>query len=310
MALVDVVVVSYNSRDRLWRCVQPFTGMSDVCVIVVDNASTDGSLEALGELSVRTIRQSRNGGYAYGCNAGWRAGESPHVLFLNPDAQVDEDSVRRLVRILDEAEDVAVVGPKTLHEDGSLAFTQRRFPRSRSTFARVFFLHRLFPRASWSDEVIRDREAYERPGFPDWVEGSCLLVRRAALERVGGFDEGFFLYCEETDLCRRLRQLGLGVRYEPSAVAVHEGGASAPRASLLPVAAASRIRYMRKHHGHAGAFLERVGVGLRALVHVVVTREGWDARLGHARSLQVVTTRAPDDTNPLARASLPEANSG
>src|SRR3712207_2645322 len=124
----------------------------------------------------------------------------------------------------------------------------------------------------------REREVYDAPCYPDWVSGACVLVRRSALERLGGFDEGFFMYCEDRDLCKRLHDLGLPVRYEPDAVAVHEGGASAPRASLLPVLAASRIRYAHKHWSTPGALLKRAGVALGALTHVVVSRGGWERR--------------------------------
>ena len=95
------------------------------------------------------------------------------------------------------------------------------------------------------------------------------------------------MYCEDKDLCRRARLAGWEVNYEPSAVAVHAGGASAPRAALLPVLAASRLRYAKKHHGTVGALAERVGIAIGALTHMLVTRKGRAARLGHARALAV-----------------------
>ena len=99
-------------------------------------------------------------------------------------------------------------------------------------------------------------------------------------------DEGFFLYCEDTDLCRRLWDAGHEVRFEPGATAVHEGGASAPRPSLIPVLVTSRVRYASKHCGPVPAFLERVGIGLGALTHSVVSSGGREARAGHLRSLR------------------------
>jgi N-acetylglucosaminyl-diphospho-decaprenol L-rhamnosyltransferase len=117
-----------------------------------------------------------------------------------------------------------------------------------------------------------------------------MLVRREALERLGGWDEGFFMYCEDTDLCRRLWSSGLAVRFEPEAVVAHEGGASAPRAALLPVLAASRLRYAAKHRSRPAAFLERLGIGLGALTHVAIGRGGKAARAGHARALRLAIT--------------------
>ena len=125
----------------------------------------------------------------------------------------------------------------------------------RSTFAQAFFLHRFFPQAVWSDELVRDRAAYERPGSPEWASGACLLIRRSEYDAIGGLDEGFFLYCEDMDVCKRLRDRGLDIRFEPAALCTHAGGASAPRAALLPVLAASRIRYARKHRSRAVALL-------------------------------------------------------
>lgn len=286
VGLVDVVVVSYNSGSKLRGCVEPLARLADVHVVVVDNDSSDGSLETVADLPVRRIATGRNGGFAFGCNAGWRASSSPFVLFLNPDARMTEESLRRLVEALERDDSIAIAGPKLLEEDGSLALSQRRFPRLRSTYAHALFLHRLFPLAAWASELVRDPAAYEMAGSPDWVSGACLLARRNVLEQLGGWDEGFFLYCEDKDLCRRARDLGYDVLYVPDAVAEHEGGASMPRTSLLPVLASSRVRYARRHRGAAAAAAERFGIALTALTHVAVTRGGRAARAGHARAFR------------------------
>src|SRR5262249_33020080 len=149
-----------------------------------------------------------------------------------------------------------------------------RFPRLLSTYAQALFLHRLFPNAAWSNEMVRDQRAYERPGAPEWVSGACILVRRTALEELGGWDDGFFLYSEDTDLCPRLRGRGYGVLFEPTARVVHVEGASAPRSATFPLLAASRVRYARKHHSRPYALLTRLGVALGSLTHVVVSSGG------------------------------------
>ena len=290
MATVDVVVVSYNSRDHLRACVQPLVALADVNVIVVDNASPDDSLETIRDLPAQTIALDHNGGFAHGCNAGWRAGEAPYVLFLNPDARIDRASLDELVRLLEGSPEVGAVAPCVVHDDGSLDFSLRRYPRLRSTYAQALFLHRVFPRARWTDELVREPEAYERPGSPDWVSGAAIMVRRSVLEEIGGFDEGFFMYCEDIDLCKRVWGAH-ELRYVPAARVTHLGGASAPRASLLPVLAASRIRYAEKHRSRAYALLERLGVALGALTHIVAARGGRAARAGHARSLRLALSK-------------------
>lgn len=289
--MVDVVVVSYNSRARLRACVGPLLELQDVNVIVVDNASPDGSLEVVQHLELTAIQLSENGGFAHGVNAGWRAGSAPYVLLLNPDARIDGESLDALVRAIEEVPGRGAVAPRIVDDDGALDWSQRRYPRLRSTYARALFLHRLFPRADWTDELIRDEEAYTRRGSPDWVSGACVLLRREALEQVGGLDEGFFMYAEDIDLCKRLRAAGYELLYEPAAVVEHEGGASVPRTSLLPVLAASRMRYAVKHRGRAGALLERLGIALEALTHVAVSRGGVAARAGHARALRLTLGR-------------------
>jgi N-acetylglucosaminyl-diphospho-decaprenol L-rhamnosyltransferase len=291
MPVTDVVVVSYNSRDELRRCVEPLATLHGVNVVVVDNASADGSLDSVAELPVATIALAHNGGFSHGCNAGWRSASAPYVLFLNPDARIDAESLGKLVDVLEAQPAVGAVAPRILHADGTLEYSQRRFPRLRSTYARALFLHRLFPAASWTDELIRDPAAYAVSGAPDWVSGACVLVRRSVLEELDGFDEGFFMYCEDIDLCRRLRSAGHELVFEPQAVVSHEGGASAPRTSLLPVLAASRIRYAAKHRSTGGALLERLGVALEALTRLVVSRGGWAARAGHARSLVLAVSQ-------------------
>jgi GT2 family glycosyltransferase len=283
-ALVDVVVVSYNSRAELPGCIEPFLSVPEAHVIVVDNASRDGSLEAVHGLPVTAIQLSENHGFATGVNAGWRAGSAPCVLILNPDARIDAASLRVLVRAM-EAPHVGAVAPRIHNEDGSLDFSQRLFPRLRSTYAQALFLHRVFPRATWTDELIRDEQAYTRRGTPDWVSGACILVRRDVLLELGGLDEAFFMYCEDIDLCRRLRSAGYELVFEPDATVVHLGGASAPRAALLPALAASRVRYARKHRGRVVSSLERVGVALGSATHALVGRGGRAMRAGHARAL-------------------------
>lgn len=292
MTDVDVVVVSYQSRGLLRGCVEPLAGVTGVSVIVVDNASPDRSLEAIGDLPVTAMQLERNGGFSYGCNRGWRAGEAPFVLFLNPDARIDADSIGALARVLESDERVAMAGPRMLDAEGTLILTRRRFPRPASTFARALFLNRLFPRAAWTSELIPDDGLYARPGACDWISGACMLVRRSVLEQLGGFDEGFFLYCEDKDLARRIRDAGYEVRYEPSALCVHHEGGSEPRPRLYGVLTVSRVRYARKHGGPGAAVLERLGLSLLALTRMVVSREPL-LRAGYAGSLLAAAGRRP-----------------
>jgi len=287
--VVDVVVVSYNSRATLRRCVAPLAGRAGISVFVVDNASPEPATDVVSDLPVATIELPANRGFAYGCNVGARAGRSPYVLFLNPDAVISASTLHGLVSLLADDATVGIVAPKVVQPDGELEFSQRRFPRLRSTYARALFLHRVAPTLEWADELIRSPHAYESVAQPDWVSGACLLIRRAVLDEVGGWDERFFMYCEDIDLCARVRARGYEVRFDPSATVQHVGGASAPRPALIPTLAASRMLYAQKHRSPAGAFAERVGLALEALTHAALTSRGRAARAGHARALGVLS---------------------
>jgi N-acetylglucosaminyl-diphospho-decaprenol L-rhamnosyltransferase len=289
---VDAVVVSYRSADTLRGCVEPLAAMPGVRVTVVDNASPDDALATISDLPVDVIRSPRNGGFSYGCNLGAASGSAPFLLFLNPDARMEAQALETLLGALRAEPSTGLVGPRILEPDGTLAWSLRRFPRQRSTFAQALFLHRLWPLAGWSDELIRDRAAYERPDTAEWLSGACMLVRRSAYEAIGGFDEGFFLYCEDTDVCRRLWDAGYAVRFEPGAEVHHVGGASSGAGETRAIAARSRVRYARKHFGPYRARVERLGVALGEATHAAAAVSRPASRRGHMAALRAALRSA------------------
>jgi N-acetylglucosaminyl-diphospho-decaprenol L-rhamnosyltransferase len=287
---IDVVIVTYNNADSIRGCLESLSELPWVKAFVVDNASHDDTLAELEELRAEKISLGRNLGFAAGCNTGWRAGNAPYVLFLNPDARIDPTSLSRLLDALGEDATAAAAGPRIVDDNGVLAYSQRRFPRVRSTYAQVLFLHHLFPESSWADEIVRDETLYAARQEPQWISGACILVRRSALERIGGWDETFFMYCEDTDLCRRLWDKGLRVLFVPAAVVAHSGGASAPRIVMLPQLAWSRVLYARKHSNALVAIVERVGIALDSALRIIVVRGGLAVRIGHAHAFWRVCT--------------------
>jgi N-acetylglucosaminyl-diphospho-decaprenol L-rhamnosyltransferase len=285
---VQAVVVAYNSARTLGGCVAPLAALDWVDVTVVDNASPDDSAAVVGQLALDLIRAPDNRGFSAGCNIGIAAGCSEYVLLLNPDARLEEQDLATLVAVLDREAGVAIVAPRILEDDGTPALSLARFPRRRSTFAQALFLHRLWPNASWTDEFIRDPAVYAIAGSPEWVSGACMLVRRSALEEIGPMDEGFFLYCEDTDVCARVRAAGWDIRYEPDAVVRHEGGASGPRDALMSIHSRGRMRYARKHAGLAAALVEAAGIALGHATHAVANVRRPAVRAGHVRALAAV----------------------
>jgi N-acetylglucosaminyl-diphospho-decaprenol L-rhamnosyltransferase len=290
---VDVVVVAHASRDTLRSCVAPLAGAPGVKVIVVDTASADPAFDTVEDLvGVDLVHAERNGGFAYGCNLGAARGSARHVLLLNPDAVLAADQLARLVAVLDEDEDVGLVAPRIVDEDGVLQRSVRRFPRFVSAVSKGLFLHRVAPNAAWSDDLVHDAAAYERAWDPEWVSGACMLVRRSALEALGGLDEGFFMYAEDTDLCWRLWDRGLRVRFEPGAAVVHGGGHSAPRSQLRVADVRSHIRYVLLRDGVGAARLVALATALDELTHLVVRARRPGYARGHRAGLRAALAAA------------------
>jgi N-acetylglucosaminyl-diphospho-decaprenol L-rhamnosyltransferase len=280
---VDVVVVSYNSSDTLRDCLEPVAGVEGINVFAIDNASPDDALDVVADLDVERVQTGRNGGFAFGCNVGLRLGAAPYVLFLNPDAWIEPADLNVLVEALETDPCAGLVGPRLLDGEDQLIPSMRRFPSLKTAWSEALFVHRIVPGASWAGEIVHGREAYERVCFPDWVSGAAMLARREILESLGGLDEGFFLYSEDTDLCARIREAGYEIRYEPSAVVRHHGGRSAPRSSLLPVLAVSRARYANKHLGRGPTVvLQRLALIVHAATHAVAAVRRRDVARGHA----------------------------
>jgi len=285
---IDAVVVSYNSRDTLRACVSPLASLPDVSVTVVDNESADDSLAVIADLPVTRIASGRNGGFGFGCNIGIARGSAPFVLLLNPDARIDEAALVRMAAVLESEPQVAVVGPRIVGTDGVLFHSMRRYQRIGSVWATALFLHRVLTRAAWANEIIRQPEAYDRAAYPEWVSGACMLIRRSVLEQVEGFDEGFFLYGEDMDLCARVHALGYRVRFEPAAVVVHEGGRSAARTSLYAVLARSRMVFARRHSNTASVLAQCLGLAVGATTHALATAPRRAHRRGHAAALRAI----------------------
>jgi GT2 family glycosyltransferase len=265
---VSAIVVSYNTRDDLLRCLEALHGRAGVSLeaIVVDNASTDGSVDGVRARFpvVRVIANAENIGFSRANNLGLRAARAPFALVLNSDCEVGPGAVETLCAVLEARPDVAIVGPRTVGTDGA---------------PQVSFGPSLTPLAEWRQgRLVRGVKAgqaaalrrvsalAEREQEPDWVSASCFLARRSVLEAVGGFDESFFLYEEDVDLCLRVRQAGGRIVFTPSAEVVHHLGRSMDRAPALARLEYSRshLRFYAKHNSAADRLALRAWMAGRA----------------------------------------------
>ena len=252
---VSAIVVSWNVLPLLRRCLCSLLAQHPppCAVVVVDNASRDGSPEAvLAEYpGVRLFEAGGNLGFAAGLNAGFRASGRPYLLALNPDAELRRGALAAMLRLLERDPQIAVVAPRLLYPTGEEQPSRRGFPSRLTLFLESTPLQRI----PGADRLLRRFYAGDRPSSHvqtvDWAVGACLLLRASALAEVGGLDEGYFMYSEEVDLCRRLGQLGWQVAYEPAAVVVHHEAKSsdqAPTARLIRFNRA-KVRYAAKHFG-------------------------------------------------------------
>jgi GT2 family glycosyltransferase len=252
----SIVIVNYRTDDALADCLASLgrtTKGLAVEVVVVDNGDTlaaGGFRERFPE--VRLLTSAANVGFARAANQGIGATRGRHVLCLNPDTVVHEGAVAALVAHLDGHPAVGAVGARLLESDGSLQYSCRRFPGYLTIFfGRYALLTRLWPGNAASRDYLYLDWDHRTVREVDWLSGACLMVRRTVVDRVGGFDEGYFLFVEDMDWCRRIRDGGWTVVYVPDAVVTHHIGASRGPVPPRVVWARHRgmLRYVRKHFG-------------------------------------------------------------
>ncbi len=272
---VSVLLVSYNTREMTLTCLTAlYKGLSadgvSAEVILVDNASSDGTAAAVKEgfPTVRLIESPVNLGFAGGNNRAMLEATGRYLLLLNTDAFVEPGAVGAMVAYLDNEPKTAAVGPRLNNADGSLQQSCYRFPSPAHAWAQNLWLAGLFG----ADHPLGDfsRWPHDTARSVDWVIGACILVRRSVYDRVGGFDERFFMYAEETDWQRRMRSAGWDVGFTPAARVTHLGGGSgkANKPAVDRYFWESLDRYLRKHHGFRGLLAVRAAMVVGGLARL------------------------------------------
>ena len=247
MNVLSIVIVNWNALGLLRECLDsirenppPFACET----IVVDNASGDGSVPSVAREYpwARLIANPRNLGFAAACNQGARAASAPLLVFLNPDARVHAGTLAGAASFMSGHPEAGIMGCRTLNRDGSPQATAFAFPGKLRIFAYVAGLNRIFKLSRFTD--------HSTLSTPEYVQGSFLAVRREVFEKCGGFDESFFLYFEEVDLCRRVKAAGFAVYYYPGVSITHHGGCSGGDSPAgLGHFIASGLRLVRKYRG-------------------------------------------------------------
>ena len=278
---VSAVIVNWNSGAALRECLDCLvdrTACRFLNIVVVDNASSDGSQSAAQRFpGVVLVQNDENRGFASGVNQGLAVARGDVVLVLNPDVVLTPSTVPALVEFVTRRADVAVVGPKLVNPDGSVQGSARRAPSAwTGLFGRSTPLTKLMPNNPFSRRELPGLwNGGREPVEVDWLAGACLLVRREAVNQVGVMDERFFLFFEDADWCIRFRQAGWKVYYCPEAEAMHTVGQSRRRRRLRSTMDLHRSAYyfMRKHHfrsrWHPATPVLMIGLLMHFLVRVV-----------------------------------------
>jgi N-acetylglucosaminyl-diphospho-decaprenol L-rhamnosyltransferase len=305
VADVLVAIVSFHCRDDVVACVESVrrsTAGLEVDLVVADNGSADGTVATLVDhpAGVRVLDLGRNTGFAHASNRAIESGPSRSILLLNPDTTVEPGAIETLSAWLDDHPGTGVVAPRLVNPDGSDQQTARAFPTpAAAIFGRRSPLTRLFPRNRWSTRFLTGRDHDGDDPFPiDWVSGAALMVPRSVADEVGLLDEGYFLFWEDADWCRRIKDAGYEVWCVPTATVVHHEGGTRGHGWATPVVRhfhSGAYRYWRLHHAPQAWNPLRwtAAAALAARAAAIVSRERTRSALSARRARTAVAVPSP-----------------
>lgn len=273
--ILTVQIVNWNAREDLRQALRSLFEHAPTFpfeVLVLDNASQDGSVQIVEKEfpQVRLLVSERNLGFARGHNLLARHARGRYLLLLNPDTVVMRDTLTKLIRFAEAHPEAGIIGPKLLNPDGSLQYSCRRFPNPIAAIFRNTPLGRLFPNNRYTRDYLMLDWDHNSIREVDWVSGAAMLVRREVYQQLGGFDEQFFMYVEDVDLCYRAWQAGWKVLYYPDAIIIHAIGRSTDLVANKMIIAfhQSMYKFYKKHYARKTPFYLRplipLGLTLRA----------------------------------------------
>ena len=318
---VTVVVVTYQSEEVISELLSDLRREASslrLRVVVVDNASTDATVaRARAHPGVVVVEDGRNGGYAAGINLGVRhSGRSRAILALNPDVRIDDGALIALWQRLWQP-GVGAVVPEILDDYGRRTDSLRFEPSVLRALGDALLGDRLPRRPTWLTETDHDPESYAFAHAVEWATGACVMVRTEVSQRIGPWDEDFFLYSEEVDYLHRVRAAGWATWFEPTASVRHQGTGSGTSAQLGALLAVNKVRYAHKHHGPTRADALRAAVALGELLRsrdpdhrialgYLVSRRRWKTLPGACRppTLSPETRQIHVDSKPGIQGSL------
>jgi GT2 family glycosyltransferase len=252
---VSVIIVNWNTKDLVLKCIKSVIGTKEKYtqeIIVVDNASSDGSVEAIKRdyPNVIAIQNDKNYGFARANNIGLKRSCGKYACLINSDVQVLDKAIGHLIDFMDKNPNVGIAGPKILWPDMTLQDSCRKFPSLWTKTCDMLALNRLFPgSAVFSGEHMKNF-AHDRIRKVDSLAGCFMMIRETALKEVGLFDEQYFIYSEETDLCKRFHAAGWDILFLPNVCVIHNHAASTAKDPVRFAVLQQRtlLKYWKRHH--------------------------------------------------------------
>lgn len=271
--MLSIIIVSWNTRRDLLRCLDSIMSAPPTCpfeVLVFDNASADGSAEAVAAAhpQARVEVSPLNLGFGRANNRAASNAKGRFWLFLNPDTIVHSGAIDALVSYLDSKPQVAAVGPRLVNPDGSLQLSIERLPTLYNEWWRLLHLDRLYPLSQYPQSTLNSRQ----PQLVEVLSGACLLLRQEAVVTGGLFDEEYFVYSEEIDLCDRLHRDGWELRWVPESVVTHLGGRSTRQVAthMFIELYRNKVKFFRKRRGRVSAWFYKLILLQAALIRYLL----------------------------------------
>lgn len=259
---LSVIIVNYNTKELLKACVDSVKKTYPSAeIIVVDNASADGSREEILKMPVKGVFLEENAGFSKANNIGLEYAEGENVLFLNPDTVVKANTLKRCIEFLDANKNTGAVGCKVVLPDGSLdKACKRKFPTPFNSFCTIFKIAKLFPKLGYN-VTGNDNGVYP----VDCLVGAFMMCPKKVLEKTGGFDQDFFMYGEDIDLCFRIKKAGYEIWYLGDLEITHVKGAVGKRSSKAKAAFYDSMSIYYKKHFGKGVFTKLVDIAVKIL---------------------------------------------
>lgn len=261
--MVSIIILSYNTKELLRLCLTSvYEKLKNIPfeVIVVDNASKDGSLDMIQKefVKVRLIQNKTNVGFAKGVNRGAKNAKGEYLLFLNSDAQIKDDTIKHMAALLEKTPSIGIVGGKLENIDGTTSQSYGSFYTIPSIIS-LLFLGQLKNLPSLSKKVL-----------VDWVSGGFMLVRKSVFKQLHGFDEHFFMYVEDIEFCYRAKKKGYGVQFIPDAKAIHRAQGSSDRSFAIINIYKGLLYFYKKHKPFWEYVIVKILLGAKAIIAMII----------------------------------------